>query len=365
MAEIPLRLLGAARQLIGADRKIWAKVRTRRMQMRDQWPGWCWCPLPTFMNSNLFIGPWPARVLAMPKDQILSLTGDLYNLFAWSETRTAYCFNDVLWRELYDGGITEQIPVALLKRMPAPCVYISGAPIPEISGFFVQVYQGKESLVMVISAVSEARFVSRQWGPGCALPQNSPLRRMFTTIIPIGENATLNNVIVQMMREIRRPLDREWGASHPELYMSEAELAQQALDEGEMACYLLQFVLPHVLYLCTSAPDISERRPTKRGKNAPTSRCRFVSRTFDVGARVGAQLRLARQESNPSASSGGGGRPPRPHVRRAHWHLYWTGKGRAVPRLNWVAPTLVNASSPADVPAVLRGVDEHTQPEDR
>lgn len=36
-----------------------------------------------------------------------------------------------------------------------------------------------------------------------------------------------------------------------------------------------------------------------------------------------------------------GSRGMRKHLRRGHFHLYWTGKGRKVPRINFVAPTLV------------------------
>jgi len=43
----------------------------------------------------------------------------------------------------------------------------------------------------------------------------------------------------------------------------------------------------------------------------------------------------------------------RPHVRRAHWHLYWTGKGRKIPKIRWVAPCLVNAYKADDLPVVV------------
>jgi len=30
------------------------------------------------------------------------------------------------------------------------------------------------------------------------------------------------------------------------------------------------------------------------------------------------------------------------HWRRGHWHLYWTGPGKTIPRANWIQPILVN-----------------------
>ena len=34
-------------------------------------------------------------------------------------------------------------------------------------------------------------------------------------------------------------------------------------------------------------------------------------------------------------------RQVRPHVRRAHWHHYWTGTGRTTLEVRWIEPTLV------------------------
>ena len=50
--------------------------------------------------------------------------------------------------------------------------------------------------------------------------------------------------------------------------------------------------------------------------------------------------------------------PPRAHLRRAHWHLYWTGPGsRSDPakreaRVRWIPPTLIAASGADDLIAV-------------
>ena len=54
---------------------------------------------------------------------------------------------------------------------------------------------------------------------------------------------------------------------------------------------------------------------------------------------------------------GGTHASPRPHMRRAHWHLYWTGTGRAVPRVKWIAPVFVRGEG-ADTPVVTHTVKE-------
>ena len=45
----------------------------------------------------------------------------------------------------------------------------------------------------------------------------------------------------------------------------------------------------------------------------------------------------------------------RAHVRRAHWHHYWTGKGRTELVLRWIAPTLVGSG---EKPATIHRVSD-------
>jgi len=57
----------------------------------------------------------------------------------------------------------------------------------------------------------------------------------------------------------------------------------------------------------------------------------------DRGETVGHRLR------NSGAGHADTGRTVSPHIRRAHWHTYWTGKGRTVPVLRWLHPILVGS----------------------
>ena len=69
----------------------------------------------------------------------------------------------------------------------------------------------------------------------------------------------------------------------------------------------------------------------------------------DVGFRVAPQLGEVRRVYEHEAKGQDGGKTGRhvaPHVRRGHWHGYWTGP-RENPtglEIKWVAPTIVNGS---------------------
>jgi hypothetical protein len=135
------------------------------------------------------------------------------------------------------------------------------------------------------------------------------------------------------------------------------------------------------LYLCQEAPDLGGVAPRPP---APLVRVKGGKKVFPPGEplvlptgwRWGKVLRLAR-ERREKETSAPTGRRVAPHVRRAHWHLYWTGEGsrkdpaRAKPLLRWVPATLVNRDlleeaglGPEDLPAVVRRVEERLSEEE-
>lgn len=89
---------------------------------------------------------------------------------------------------------------------------------------------------------------------------------------------------------------------------------------------------------------------------------------WNVGWRLGAKLRLAyvgEAETAGLDTSTGSRRRPRGHIRRAHWHHFWTGRrdpARADERrlvLRWIPPVPVNVDPDGEdeLPAVIRPVE--------
>lgn len=76
---------------------------------------------------------------------------------------------------------------------------------------------------------------------------------------------------------------------------------------------------------------------------------------------LGAALRRAYQaEQTGGGDAAGEHAGPRPHIRRAHWHGYWSGPRDGARRydLRWMPPIAVamGEATPADLPAVVRAV---------
>ena len=92
-----------------------------------------------------------------------------------------------------------------------------------------------------------------------------------------------------------------------------------------------------LLYICSEEPDMPEiEHPQKRRRLSGSVRAPKEPRVWDVGVRISAAIRRfnGRPSSTPAAfedgAASGSHASPRPHVRSAHWHTYWTGPRDAV-----------------------------------
>lgn len=125
---------------------------------------------------------------------------------------------------------------------------------------------------------------------------------------------------------------------------------------GDTRPLWLQRILSRALYLSSAEPDI---RNPREPRNKPNRHVRNNGpvRHWEVGYRFGAAFRKQLAEAEQRASTGHGGderNRPRVHVRRAHWHSFWTGPKEGERKLitKWLPPTIVNAEG-GELPAVI------------
>jgi hypothetical protein len=77
-----------------------------------------------------------------------------------------------------------------------------------------------------------------------------------------------------------------------------------------------------LLYLCSDGPDV-RRVALPPGSGAPRAAANST-RALQVGWRLGAALRAA-QRYHSGRGGEETGRHVAPHLRKPHWHHYWTG----------------------------------------
>ena len=141
----------------------------------------------------------------------------------------------------------------------------------------------------------------------------------------------------------------------------------RAIQETDALQELLLKALQVVLYILASnaeiVPNSEQSFITKRGATIKDKYSEI--RKWDVGIRIGAAIRQksASVEKGESIKTASGHSSPRPHMRRGHWHHYWTGPRNVSENrrliLKWLSPMAV-AATPEDTPIVIHEIKNNS-----
>jgi hypothetical protein len=176
--------------------------------------------------------------------------------------------------------------------------------------------------------------------------------------------------------ELRLLLDLDRVLVPIPVHLGSWPLAEGLAKAAEMAH---RNAIAHGIQLSASnalAASIPAVRQTAVPANPePVSTRRHGTKTFaanketvwDVGVRIGAALRAAYQREETGGDAAPTGRGVRPHVRRAHWHVFVSGPrlrddgsaiaaGERIRELRWLPPIPVNVDDYAALPAVVHPV---------
>ena len=113
------------------------------------------------------------------------------------------------------------------------------------------------------------------------------------------------------------------------------------------------FTLQAMLYLSSNKPDTAKGTSRKYVRTVPKNTSPYTNiELTDVGVRYGAAIRKAKAatpstDTEPKTicvTTEKTRRPITSHIRAAHWHHYWVGKGRTEQVIRWIPPTFVSAA---------------------
>jgi hypothetical protein len=312
-----------------------------RLSRLETWPNWCYMPVAAMNVAVSGITDFERiKRLSVEDREQLALDAAYGATFcSWRATKGVYVFDTELLAALFTTPLDGEIPGDLLRRLPEWGLYLSlrNAPGSDafddfgLDGVFVTLNYRKASGGMELRLLFAGD--DEEWLVGVTVQLGGTLEE-----------------------GIRGKLMEPGLLSEPLTGVSEESTVVQDLAS------IARPVVNLLLYVVSDAPDIDGRpvRPqpvkTKRGmREFPAP----APRTWNVGARMGAALRsameLREREDAEQGDSGGRGRP-RPHFRRAHWALRWTGP-RTEPQtavIRWIGPTLVAATASQDeLPAVI------------
>lgn len=252
-------------------------------------------------------------------------------LSSWRPTQGIYRFDPDLYEELLDMPLTGDLPFEILYQLPEWCVYVETPHLEHYYGFFACLdyhsYAGDPEIGLFIVCDRSDGF--------------------YADVLPFSK-APLAEIV-----EASCTTD---GVVHGLGLADKLEVYQRTISL--------------LLYLCASNAEIgrSGKRPALPSPRKTKDGWRLFSpdkpTTWDVGFRIGAALRRAKEEAEQAHEQALLIRrsAKRPHIRRAHWHAFWHGP-RTEPetrvlKLHWLHPIAVKVESVEDLPAVIRPVKE-------
>lgn len=277
-----------------------------------KWPGWCYLPMAA----------WYA-IVSEGNEMPLHMISDVSSLAAmgsWRVTQGVYQFDTDLSEALNTTTLIGEMPTDVLLRLPEYCLYIQGNNLTwlgdEITGFWVHL----------------------EWD---ANTERRELRLLLDT-----EQMLIPQILHLGPWTVTGAVDRACAEAAKQAQLNNlpgidnAELVQRVAAD-------LQPLLARILYICSDEPDIIDRkqpdympqRPkpkrTKKGwRIFPPNKIRV----WTVGDALGEQLRSYANSEEAQQRSG-----PKPHIRRAHWHGYWTGPRDGGQKFiyKWLPPVVV------------------------
>ena len=311
----------------------------------DVWPDWCGFPMAATSDiitryANVSTAK---QILAQLGVAVLS---DLTAALLWSQTKSVYRFDPDFYVELTKKTKIEKIPINILHQLPFHCVFIE-APATYVEttskGFFAWLEFDTNR------KVSELRLLFLFNG-GYTIP--------FPLILTGGD---INDAI-----EILLKTEIIQTKAYKTL-LDNLNTLNIDYDNEESDNFIrdITSALNAVLYLC-SINSTKEYESFSHTTSISTSKDKYGNpkkhRYWDVGVRFGKAFRAQHSKQNNVAKINDDNKQVkhsiRPHVRRAHWHHFWTGKRESNERklvLRWVHPVFVGEDE--DLPTVIHRIE--------
>jgi hypothetical protein len=302
--------------------KVCEEFRAAKGAGLPDWPDWCYLPLP-----GMYAIVSSGRDAELSPHQMRTVE-QLGALAAWRMTQGIYRFDPLVFEAITQTPVAGDLPHEILFRLPEWCVYVETPGLRHgddpLHGFFAHLdfalNTGEAQLRLLLDAELTLDPLALPLGPW------SLAESVARALVATGTAAAQVGAATDSVRAVVEPM------------------------------------VSLLLYLCSQAAEIGcdahcpsnpTPKKTKRGlrmfqADKPTA--------WDVGVRLGAALRQARQAEQAKEPGGGSWPGLRPHIRRAHWHGFWNGpkKGERCFVLHWLPPIAINIASLDSVPATVR-----------
>ena len=342
--------------------KIWREIDRLRMERGrslPEWPDWCFVPVAVSMIAVL---RYYRHVEQFSPEWLKSIAdaGVLSALSAWRVTQGVYDFHPELFARLVETPLEGDLPVGLFEQMPEWCCYLSFADrrmekmLEGCHGAFVHLEHDLNT------GRRELRFL-------VDMDQEDGSPKFVPLVLHVGEGRSIHEAIAGFAATVFEQMERHREQSARDRMLMPGD----AVTLTDTLTVMARPMVSLLLYLCSANAEIqhakhSERRVGERpaAKRVKGGELRLFppdnANLWRVGYRIGAAIERAREEARKGAVGGAavsGRRSPIPHVRRAHWHTFWTGPrsdpDRRMPKVQWLPPIFVKGRQKEENEAII------------
>lgn len=319
-------------QLMDLDREVYRK--------ENDCPSWSFTSQIASAGSfNKFANPNDSSFVQLPQHLVLNALTSHF-LYSWRATQGVYRVEHDLLREIVSTELLGSIPSEVLLKMPEWCIYVETPNLeftPANSNFETNKAHGFFALL----------DPDRETGEPWLSLFIDGFEAYELATIKLSSSLSISECVTATVEIIRKR-----NPSHLISSTQEKNLSN-----------LMEPFLNILLFICSQAselgdalskPELPKPVKTKRGiRYFPPNEPKI----WEVGVRIGAELKLAKDSISNNASNTN--RSVRPHIRRAHWHGYWHGKlsEERYFKLKWIPPIAVKVEDIDNLPAVVRSVE--------
>lgn len=290
--------------------------RSDRVSVFSRLPDWCFLPMSAWYSI--------INLEAESKTEKVRQLADLAPLAAigtWRYSQGIYSINPALMDALSESRISGNLPSEVFFRLPEWSVYIETPRLHwmdlPLYGFWVHLEHDANN------ARNEMRFLFDCEGGLIPFP------------IHLG-SWTVTEAVERAIAEATK-----------QAQLSGIEMNSSPLFVREIAANLNPLI-SILLYLCSEEPEIDDLRSPGNSPSYPSPKktkkgWRFFApdkpKFWSVGESIGEKLHQSIL-SNPT------GRTVKTHLRRGHWHGFWTGTRRFQQKFvyHWISPLVVGGN---------------------
>lgn len=276
----------------------------------------------------------------------------------WANSKQVYRVNDRLWDEMTLAD-ADAIPLSVFAKLPYDCLFIQhretihNTPLEgmtidtERAGYFCWL----EGSRLQIGLLETAVFYN--YGTGRIVRDEATSNRVSGISIDLADGMTIGAFLDHSGMRIKALAEE--GARHTDNRDIQA-LMQRAIDgfaKQTVEDTGLRQLLSILMYIVSKEADV--RTVYAPQKNRPKRSKQTDCTVHEVGFRIAPALaEVRRRYESHALESKKTGRHMPVHVRRAHWHGYWTGpkENPTGLEIKWIAPIIVNADR-GDVQGVV------------